>query len=367
MTTLMEAHTQWATRPDDERYTSLDDILADMKRNRAISKMGTQQNRCIEARPIEGNRQALALLGINDEAPAAPSHWAFGQLCSLIGAPASYLRTLSSDLASDCINQSMLKRQVETVGYLHQQEQEGSTNLRAVTGPSYGRIWNSDVVRLVIERFGTGPGAEFTVPGEFGQEVPITKANTTLFAGDRDMFVFLADERNRIEVPGRRDGQPGSLARGFFIRNSEVGASSLRIGTFLFDYVCANRIVWGAENVQEIAIRHSSRAPDRWMNEIAPALHQLAQQDTFAIEDAVRTARARRLDDDDIDKVLAKRFTTNQAKGIKLAHLADEGRPMETVWDMVTGATAYARGIKHQDARVDVERIAGALLAEAGR
>jgi len=103
------------------------------------------------------------------------------------------------------------------------------------------------------------------------------------------------------------------------------------------------------------------------MTTLMEAHTQLAQQDTFAIEDAVRTARARRLDDDDIDKVLAKRFTTNQAKGIKLAHLADEGRPMETVWDMVTGATAYARGIKHQDARVDVERIAGALLAEAGR
>ena len=31
---------------------------------------------------------------------------------------------------------------------------------------------------------------------------------------------------------------------------------------------------------------------------------------------------------------------------------------METIWDAVTGITAYARGIQHQDARVEVERIA---------
>jgi hypothetical protein len=30
---------------------------------------------------------------------------------------------------------------------------------------------------------------------------------TTLFASDPDMFVFLADEENRIELPGRRAGR----------------------------------------------------------------------------------------------------------------------------------------------------------------
>jgi hypothetical protein len=45
------------------------------------------------------------------------------------------------------------------------------------------------------------------VPGEFGQRVTVTQDNTTLFASDRDMFVFLADEENRIELPSRRAGR----------------------------------------------------------------------------------------------------------------------------------------------------------------
>ena len=57
-------------------------------------------------------------------------------------------------------------------------------------------------------------------------------------------------------------------------------------------------------------------------------------------------------------------FTTGQAKGIKLAFDSDELRPMETVWDVVTGVTAYARGIDHQDARVEMERIGGSFLTE---
>ena len=136
----------------------------------------------------------------------------------------------------------------------------GESTLRAMTGPRYGRIWNGDVVDALRDRFGDGVTGDFRVPGIFGRELDqVTGENTTLFAGDRDMFVFLADEKNRIELPGRRDGQSGQLARGFFVSNSEVGAGTLRLKTFLFDYVCANRIVWGAHELEEIAIRHTAK------------------------------------------------------------------------------------------------------------
>ncbi len=68
------------------------------------------------------------------------------------------------------------------------------------------------------------------MPGEFGKKVVVTRDNTTLFASDRDMFVFLADEKIRIELPGRRQsygGQtdPGLMARGFFVWSSAIAAS----------------------------------------------------------------------------------------------------------------------------------------------
>jgi hypothetical protein len=105
----------------------------------------------------------------------------------------------------------------------------GGIELAAVTGPNYGRIWNADVAKALRDRFGDGVTGQFTVPGEFGKAVDeVTKANTTLFAGERDMFVFLADEKNRIEVPNRRNGEAGEMARGFFVWNSEVGSQDAR-------------------------------------------------------------------------------------------------------------------------------------------
>jgi hypothetical protein len=42
--------------------------------------------------------------------------------------------------------------------------------------------------------------------------------------------------------------------------------------------------------------------------------------------------------------------------------MLEEQRPIETIWDAVTGATAYARRLEHVDARVKIEKTAGDLL-----
>ncbi len=366
MTTLMQASQQWASRPDDQRFTSLDELLAFTKHQRSISRGTSLPSRAISAAPIEDDPQRRALVVIGpDGAPTAPTNWSFGQLASRVGAPAGYLRTLPSDLVADALNYGLFKRPVEDMGVLLRAN-GGPAELAAVTGPNYGRVWNSDVVQALRDRFGDGVTGDFTVPGEFGKSLDqVTKANTTLYASDRDMFVFLADEQHRIEVPNRRNGQPGSLARGFFVWNSEVGSKTLGIGTFLFDFVCMNRIVWGAEGYEEVTIRHTVSAPDRFVEEVAPAIEAYAHKSTASITMAIENARAARLDPDKVDEFLRKRFTRGQAVGIKAAHLADEDRPIESLWDVTVGATAYARGIKHQDDRVDIERIAGKVMASA--
>src|SRR5437762_14385951 len=101
---------------------------------------------------------------------------------------------------------------------------------------------NGDMDReSLVERFGDGVSGHWRVPGEFGNRITVTRENTTLFASDRDMFVSLADEDRRIEVPDRRNGS-GPMARGFFVWNSETGDKTLGLGFFLFDYVCADQI-----------------------------------------------------------------------------------------------------------------------------
>jgi len=47
---------------------------------------------------------------------------------------------------------------------------------------------------------------------------------------------------------------------------------------------------------------------------------------------------------------------------IKAIHEAEEGRPIETLWDVTVAATAHARSIKNTDTRLEIERAAGELL-----
>lgn len=69
---------------------------------------------------------------------------------------------------------------------------------------------------------------------------------------------------------------------------------------------------------------------------------------------------------DDIDKFLASRkFNRSQISGIKAAYKTDEGNELVnecSVWDAVVAATAYARNLQYQDARIDVETAAGKML-----
>lgn len=360
-TTLLQASHQWATRPSDERFVSLTDLDAHCQNVKANSKAMTLDTKSIHAAPVEADVNGLVLVGPNN-APVAPTHWAFGQLAQRAGAPAGYIRDLPAPLAADCINYGLTNRAKEDIGILLYRN-GGAPQIKAVTGPDYGRIWNASITRALVQRFGDGLTGAFRVPGEFGKRVEVTKENTTLYASDRDMFVFLADEDHRIEVPNRRDGKSGSLARGFFVWNSEVGKCKFGIATFLFDYVCCNRIVWGAEGYEEITIRHTSRAPERWVDQALPALQDYANSSTVGVRTAIESAMSQKIgDDQSVTDFLAKRFTRSQVSAIKAAHLSDEGRPIETLWDAATGVTAYARSISYQDERVDLEREGGKIL-----
>jgi len=87
------ASSEWFSRPHDERYLSLG-ALHDALRSRAERATArTVETRAIrvEAKVNDVSRLALALPG--RDAPVSPTHWSFGQLCGLVGAPSGYLRS----------------------------------------------------------------------------------------------------------------------------------------------------------------------------------------------------------------------------------------------------------------------------------
>jgi hypothetical protein len=360
MATLMKASAQWSSRPADERFTSLPAMADHMQTIRDNSRNVIVSTKQIEVRPTEDNT-GLEVWGPNGHG-YAPTHHAFGQLAALAEAPAGYLRKLPAPMAADAVNFGLqyLRNQSEVGVLLHR---NGTDQVRAATGPKYGRIWNLDVLNPLIDHVGDGVTGDWKIPGEFGRNVVPSQANTTLFAGDRDMFLFLADETRRIEIPNRRNGETGSLARGFFVWNSEVGSSTFGLATFLFDYVCSNRIVWGATEYKELKIRHSANAPDRFFSEIAPALRTYTESSDRKVFETVTAAQRKGLGNpEDVNEFLAKRFGPRRVAALQASHKLEEGRPVQTVWDAVTAATAVARGIAWQDERVELERDAGKLL-----
>jgi hypothetical protein len=151
------------------------------------------------------------------------------------------------------------------------------------------------------------------------------------------------------------------MARGFFVWNSEVGDKTLGLGFFLFDYVCQNRIVWGADQYTEVRIRHTKGAPDRWLEEVAPVLKEYDEGSAQPVMQAIEGAREKRVQDD-LEAFLAKRFGRSMVEPIKAIHQVEEERPIETLWDVTVAATAHARSIPNNDKRLEIERAAGELL-----
>ena len=353
----MQANNQWATRPSDERFLSLTDMAVHF--GGLIDK--TESMNVFVQSIIASHKEDQALNLVIDNQKFALNNWGFRQICSHADAPAQYLAKLPPHMASTCLNHGLNQCFADQQTKLLIERQDNGTQVvRAATGATYGRIWNHEVVGALINRFGDGVTGDFRVPGEFGEEIVVDKENTTLYAGERDMFVFLADEKNRIELPNRRDGKMGTFARGFFVWNSEVGANTLGVATFLFDYACSNRIVWGAQEFKQIKIRHSSGAPERFLEELQPVLAAFSGASDTNVINVIEAARSHRLNDP--MEWMTGRFNKSLATKFDAAHIADEGRPIETRWDVVTGMTAHARTIEHQNVRVNMEREAGKLL-----
>jgi hypothetical protein len=83
---------EWFSRPDDERYLSLS-ALYDAVRSRADRATArTVETSALRVEASRGNAERLALVAPGREQPVAPTHWSFGQMCGMVGAPAGWRR-----------------------------------------------------------------------------------------------------------------------------------------------------------------------------------------------------------------------------------------------------------------------------------
>jgi type III secretion system FlhB-like substrate exporter len=357
MSNLMQAHKQWASRPQDQRFQTIEDLYASVNRRRMHSRTADIDIGSISAK-VEGGA-VLLNHGINS---VEPSHWSFGQLSGWIHAPAGYLRSLPGDLMTQNLNYGIQKHAPE-VGELKfmtvvSEKDDENNILQAVTATTYGRIWDADVVscaKRIVER----TNGKFYNPKAFdpytGQPVP-----SGLYASDRDVFIFMIDGGSVLDA-----GPRAQLNRGFFMWNSETGARTFGLTTFLFNTVCGNHIVWGAQDIRELRIRHTKNGPTRFDTDAAPTLMAYASGSAAPEIAAIKKAQEYLLpaqDRDDIIKWLqTKKFTKTEATETYDTAMEEEG-DCRTLWQVIQGATAYARGFDFVDARVELETKAGKLM-----
>lgn len=367
---------QWISRPADERFLSLDELFRAVKARTDATFEDRIETRGVEfiapePKALEDTHRMT--VGLSDGREVAPTHWSFGQLAQLAGAPAGYLRKLPSQIAADALSYGMrYNRAVETIKLYGRD----GLDLRAATGPDYGRIFDYEVVQAVQQIAGNGVGdSRWKVPGVmdwrtmvYDPEHPVTKDTTTLFASDRDVFVFLVDDRNPISVGKLPNGDDDLVFRGFYVTNSEVGSSALKIAAFYLRAICCNRIMWGVEGFQEVSMRHSKYAPARFVEEARPALEQFAEGSTRLLLEGVEKAKAAKIaseKDEALEFLASRGLSRKRAVEVYESVEQHEQREIRTVWDVAQGITRVAHTIPYTDERVDFERIAGKLLDKA--
>lgn len=356
-TNLMQASRQWASRPKDQRFETLDALWDSVNGRRLRSRSADIPLGQIEAMEVNGN------ITLNHGLKAVePTHWSFGQLAGWVHAPAEYLRRLPAPLAVQNLNHG-IQTTAKEIGDLKfmtvvPPDDNGLNTLQAVTSTTYGRIWDADVVKSAV-RIRDGSNGKFHNPLAYspttGKPVP-----SGLYASDRDVFIFMVDGGSLLDA-----GPRAQLNRGFFMWNSETGKRTFGLTTFLFNIVCGNHIVWGAQDINDVRIIHRSGAPARFDTEAMPGLLAYANASSDPEITAIKKAQNYLLPAPGREEVIAwlqaRKFTKAEAGETYATALKEEG-DCRTLWHCVQGATAYARGFDFVDAKVEMETKAGNLL-----
>ncbi len=344
---------EWSSRPNDQRFldlVSLSDAVAARRQQSEVMDVALDH---MQIRPTDDGGLTLT---DRDGRGGSLNNWSFGQLCQRAKAPAGYLRSLPSQLAAIPLQWSLETHEGGDEANDGKLLIQGGNAINAITSPTYGRIWDIEVVRAI--RRSVDPTVWKVPAASYSATDP--KRATTLYASDRDVFIFLVSE-NAIDAGGG-----DVLNRGFYCWNSEVGSSTFGLATFTYDYVCDNHIIWGQANFSEIKIRHTSWGPHRF---IAAATPQLAAYANAATADTVATIKAAKATEVGKDKksvidwMKARGFTASVAgKAYAAAESDPRGYNPRSVWGLVQGVTDVAHAVSHTDDRVSMETQAGRLL-----
>src|SRR5437773_10032526 len=227
--TAYSAHRQWASRPPDERYASVQALYDAARARRLRLEERTTHTVHVQTEAVGPD----VVLRDTSGRTAGLTNWSFGQLATLASAPPSYLRTLPAEIASAAINHGLTRVDRDQCQLFVDRAEPGTVH--AMTSPRYARVHHDELAGRVLDLMADHPAWQLPLgykDGVFGAE----KVPSGAYLGDRDMFLLLVDGNRDLDDP--TDRSRAGLFRGFILRNSDVGAAALTLDLFLFRMVC---------------------------------------------------------------------------------------------------------------------------------
>ncbi len=260
MTNLKKAFNQLYSRPDDERFETFDCLYTYCLNKQRESEVHWR----IPPEVIPTVYNDHLRLKLTGSSSFELNDWSFGQTCQLANVKKDTLNRLKPNTSAQVLMETM------PYGSRPFQVFTQSDVVKSIHGVGYTRLYDSDVLELVIDE-----ALEFAPPPKG------LNGSTGLYAGEQDMFAFLIDDKSWVDIGGEQ------FAPGFFIWNSEVGRRTVGIDTFWYQRVCANHIVWDAKEVVSYSRKHTANVVQA-MDDIRAILRRLVQtrdarKDAFAV------------------------------------------------------------------------------------
>ena len=388
MPTILKAHNQWKSRPADERFFDLPEML---EAARTVKKQAIEKPGVIGDLRVEAADDQLVLVG-KAGIPAVVSNHAVGQLSAKVGAPAAYLRELPQTLAAQNVNHG-LKALAESNENSESKllfNVNGNIVLRALTGPKYARVWDADLLEMVMNSLPPSwktprawpagiegertrvAGPDDVMPGSI-IKLGDTIAPAGAYLSDKNMFMFLIDTDAVID-----DGTGNPIFRGLIVSNSEVGDRSISMQVFDFSTVCGNHRILNAQSIVEFSHRHVGNVQDVVAGKFEVAFKHLSADSISDTEARIAAERRLVLGTTKEEVVTA---VLNFAKQKKLDRITNKlldsaydaavlhdqwyGNP-RSLYGMVNGITEVSQVVaRHVDERYAIDSAAGKLLEMA--
>jgi hypothetical protein len=418
MANNMTAARQWATRPPDQRFWTVADLLAATRKHYESAGDVTVDTKQLEIVPVDVTDVTVKDFELGDLRLVGPAYreairqnkairqnaeaenliidpselidpsdftalftdYSFRQFCQRIGAKADYLSTLPANIVAAAMNFgiSRMGDDAKSVLLVHK---NGANVLRAATSEIYARVWNWELAQWLQElidqypAWGIPPG--YPVEGCEVRQATAEDAKRSLtirekdsigpsgaYASDRDMFVFLTNYERVIEVGNDK------LQRGFFAKNSEVGDASISLTGFAFDGPCGNHICWNYNELFNMSMRHVGGDLRLKISEAYAAIKASADASVEPEVRLIKAAKAKVLGadkDEVVETVFNNRKLGISQKDIEAAydlaviHEDTHGAP-NTVWGVVSGLTRQSQTLTTAKGRTELDRKAGKLL-----